>query len=63
MGWCQHAGTSKNKKVTENFPPASVLVRGLRNEIKKKYYLSMKLVKSKIVFCFELPKYYKIVSK
>jgi hypothetical protein len=33
MGRCQRAGTRKNKKVTENFPPASVLVCGLRNEI------------------------------
>jgi hypothetical protein len=51
MGRCQHAGTSKNKKVTENFPSASVLVCGLRNKIYlKKYYSRLKLVRSKIIF-------------
>jgi hypothetical protein len=51
MGLCQRAGTCKNKKVTEIFPPASVLVCGLRNEIYfKSYYSSLKLVKSKIIF-------------
>jgi hypothetical protein len=43
MGRCQRAGTSKNKKVTENFLAASVLVCGLRNEISlKNYYSSLK---------------------
>ena len=51
MGQCQRAGTRKNKKVTENFPPASVLVCGLRNEISlKNYYSSLKLVRSKTIF-------------
>jgi hypothetical protein len=48
MGLCQHAGTGKNKKVTENFPPASVLVCGLKNEISlTNYYSSLKLVRFK----------------
>jgi hypothetical protein len=38
MGRCQRASTSKNKKVTENFPPASVLVCGLRYKIALKNY-------------------------
>jgi hypothetical protein len=32
MGRCQRAGTSKNKKVTENFPLASIFALGLRSE-------------------------------
>ncbi len=40
MEWCQRASTNKNKKVTENFPPASVLVCGLMNEISLKNYYS-----------------------
>jgi hypothetical protein len=36
MGQCQRADTSKNKKVTKDFPPASVLVCGLRNQISLK---------------------------
>jgi hypothetical protein len=32
MGRCQRAGTSKNKKVTENFLPASIIALGLRGE-------------------------------
>jgi hypothetical protein len=47
MGRCQRAGTSKNKKVAENFPPASVLVCEISL---KKYYSSLKLVRSKIIF-------------
>jgi hypothetical protein len=51
MGRCQFAGTSKNIKVKENFPPASVLVCGLRIEISiKNYYSNLKLVRSKIIF-------------
>jgi hypothetical protein len=57
MGGCQRAGTSKNKKVTENFPPASVLVCGLRNEISlKNYHSSLKLVRSKTIFVLSCQK-------
>jgi hypothetical protein len=50
MVQCQCAGTSKQKGYRK-FPPASVLVCGLRNEIySKKYYSSLKLVRSKIIF-------------
>jgi hypothetical protein len=51
MGRCQRAGTSKNKKVIKNFPLASGLVCGPRNEISlKNYYSSLKLVSSKVIF-------------
>jgi hypothetical protein len=51
MGRCQLAGTSKNKKVTENFPPATVSAYRLRQEISfKNYFSSLKLVGLKIIF-------------
>ncbi len=51
MWRCQRAGTTKNKKVTENFPPASVLVCGLKNQISlKSYIFSLKWVFSKVIF-------------
>jgi hypothetical protein len=57
MGWCQRAGTSKNKKVTENFPLLVFWSVSLGMN-----YSSLKLVRSKIIFvsnCQNITKLFK----
>ncbi len=49
MGRCQRAGTSKNKKVTENSTLLVFWSVGLGFSLKN-YFSSLKLVRSKIIF-------------
>ncbi len=45
MGRCQRAGTSKNKKVTENFSPASIFALGS----------GVKILLKNHIFCHKWP--------
>jgi hypothetical protein len=58
MGQCQRAGTSKNKKVTENFPPAGIFASGLRNKNSfKKSYLVPQVTNYECNFSLDHLKY------
>jgi hypothetical protein len=53
MGRCQRAGTSKNKKVTENFPPASIFALGSGVKILLKNHVLSQVTNYECNFSFD----------